>query len=297
MELTILLSIGIYSLLSFALFLYVLIRLFKAEGALKGILGFFCGIYLFLWGWIKHKEQKITGVMVLWTILIFAPIVASFVMPGIFATMSLKQLGDMNQILTGGQGTGSGPEPPPVRRPKTAKAPKKVKRISPPPDKPAQIDEATRQKSIAFIEKARALWKEDDLTDPEMALKLLNQAVSINPESAAAFNDRGKVHAKMGQFDRALKDYDTAVKLDPDYVRAYNNRGVVLYETNQYDEALKNYNQAIVLNPGYATAYLNRGLANYQMDRMDRACKDFEKACELGDCEGSEWAKKNNMCK
>ena len=44
------------TLISLVCFIIVLIKLFKNEGALKGIFGFFCSIYTFIWGWIKHRE-------------------------------------------------------------------------------------------------------------------------------------------------------------------------------------------------------------------------------------------------
>jgi len=238
----------------------------------------------------KHKRLNI--ILVLWILLIAAPVVLFFTKPDLLDKMGL---GDIVKSLTDSKSAEKQNLPTP--KAKKVGVAKKVKKQSTSESTSGPTDEASRQKSIALLEKAGALWKGDDLTDPNLALQLLNEAVSIDPTSAAAFNDRGKVHAKMGQYDRALKDYDAAIKLDSKFVKAFSNRGVVLYETNQYAEAIKDYNRAIVLNPGYATAYLNRGLANYQMDRVDNACKDFAKACELGDCEGTEWAKKNSTCK
>ncbi len=58
--------IGIGALVCFVL---VLIKLFKKEGVGLGILGIICALYTFIWGWINHKKQKITNVMLIWTIL------------------------------------------------------------------------------------------------------------------------------------------------------------------------------------------------------------------------------------
>ena len=241
------------------------------------------------------KSKNLKNLFALWILLIIAPVVLFFTMPDIFAKMGLE---DILESSTDPKGVvKEKPKTSTAKKGKVIKRAKKVSTADLPTSTTTPVDQASRQKSIAFVEKARALWKEDDLTDPNLALKMLNQAVSIDPSFAVAFNDRGKVHAKMGQFDRAKKDYDQAIKLDSKYVKAYSNRGVVLYETNQYADALKNFNKAIVLKPSYAPAYLNRGLVNYQMNRVDRACKDFTKACELGDCEGADWAKKNRTCK
>jgi len=47
--------LAILSIAFVVIYFIVLIKLFKTEGALKGILGFLCGLYTFIWGWLKHK--------------------------------------------------------------------------------------------------------------------------------------------------------------------------------------------------------------------------------------------------
>ncbi len=56
-------------------FILVLIKLFKKEGVLLGILGIICGLYTFIWGWINHKKQGITNIMIIWTILVIIQLV------------------------------------------------------------------------------------------------------------------------------------------------------------------------------------------------------------------------------
>ena len=71
-------ALGAYlvaNILSLILFFVVLIKLFKNEGALKGILGFFCGIYTFIWGWMKHKQLAMTRLMTVWSLMILLPFV------------------------------------------------------------------------------------------------------------------------------------------------------------------------------------------------------------------------------
>jgi len=71
-------ALGAYlvaNILSLILFFIVLIKLFKNEGALKGILGFFCGIYTFIWGWMKHKQLAMTKLMTVWSLMILLPFI------------------------------------------------------------------------------------------------------------------------------------------------------------------------------------------------------------------------------
>ena len=60
--------------------------------------------------------------------------------------------------------------------------------------------------------------------------------------------------------------------------------------------ALLQSEMAIEINPKLAKAYNNRGLAYYYKGLNDKACSDFKLACELGFCEGYEFAKRKGGC-
>ena len=85
--------------------------------------------------------------------------------------------------------------------------------------------------------------------------------------------------------------------MKPENSIAYNNRGNAYYELLRYELAEADFKKSIQLKPDYAKAYLNRGLVYYQQEENDQACADFKKACDLGDCDGMHWAKKNGLCK
>ena len=70
----------IAELIGIVLWIMVLIKLFKKEGTLKGILGFFCGIYVFVWGWMKHKQLAMTKIMAVWSLMIVIPMLLMPVM-------------------------------------------------------------------------------------------------------------------------------------------------------------------------------------------------------------------------
>ena len=80
--------LGIAGLANLITFIYVLIRLFKEEGAGKGILGLFCGIYTYWWGWknatrldMVDAERNTKGplpyrtVMMIWSAALVAEII------------------------------------------------------------------------------------------------------------------------------------------------------------------------------------------------------------------------------
>ena len=90
-------SLLIIQIVSFFLFVMVLIKLFKKEGALKGILGIFCGFYTFIWGWLKHKELALTKIMTVWSILV----AACMVLPGILIANGAHELVGYANTLKG----------------------------------------------------------------------------------------------------------------------------------------------------------------------------------------------------
>ena len=55
----------------------VLRKLFSQEGTLKGLLGLFCALYAYAWGWINQREHHLMDVMFIWTISILLGIVAN----------------------------------------------------------------------------------------------------------------------------------------------------------------------------------------------------------------------------
>ena len=53
----------------------VLIKLFPAEGPVKGVLGIICGLYTFIWGWQNVNRFNLRQIMQIWTVAIIAGIV------------------------------------------------------------------------------------------------------------------------------------------------------------------------------------------------------------------------------
>jgi thiol:disulfide interchange protein len=59
---------GLGALITLIGFLMALIKLFQVKGALHGILGLLCGIYLFIWTCINLSTHKLGKALALWII-------------------------------------------------------------------------------------------------------------------------------------------------------------------------------------------------------------------------------------
>ena len=69
-----------------------------------------------------------------------------------------------------------------------------------------------------------------------------------------------------------------AISLKPDCAEAYFNRGDALKELKRLDEALASYDKAISLKPDYAEAYVNRGNALMELKRLDEALASLQQS-------------------
>jgi hypothetical protein len=67
---------SLVGLASLVCFVMVLIKQFQTAGPLHGIIGLItCGIWTFIWGWMKASTLNLRNIMLAWTALIVVGIV------------------------------------------------------------------------------------------------------------------------------------------------------------------------------------------------------------------------------
>lgn len=64
---------------SLVCWILVLLKMFPAEGALKGILAIICGLYAFIWGWMNATKHNLRNIMLIWTVLFVISLALNFV--------------------------------------------------------------------------------------------------------------------------------------------------------------------------------------------------------------------------
>jgi tetratricopeptide (TPR) repeat protein len=266
----------------------VLIKSFSEGGVLHGILGIItCGLYTYIWGWIKSRELQLFKMMLLWTIVIILPYVLIFLV-GTSALMKAipmaNELGLQVQIPKTGKSSNKNKKRAAKKAGRKKAGANKKKR--PPPKTPVQ-----------FNNRAVALWKNGKYTNPGQASNFLGKAIEKDPNFAHAYINRGNAFRDLKQYQKAIQDYNKAISLKPNFVMAYNNRGNVYFDQKNYQMAIRDYNKSIAMRPNYKLAYLNRGLAYHALKRNNLACTDFKKACQLGECDGIKWAKQKGICR
>ena len=113
------------------------------------------------------------------------------------------------------------------------------------------------------------------------AIEHYSHAITLNPNNADAYHNRGVAYHAKGDFDRAIEDYTEVIKRNSNYAIAYSNRGDAYRNKDDYDRAIEDCSKAIGLNPDYAEAYYNRGIAYENKGDYDRAIINYTKAIDL----------------
>jgi len=93
---------------------------------------------------------------------------------------------------------------------------------------------------------------------------------------------QGSTFIDNGLYQEALFVCEQAISLDPNYAAAYRNKGIALKNLKRYSEALAAYDQAIRLDPTYAPIYYNKGNVLQLLGRSREAQQMFDKARQLG---------------
>ena len=115
----------------------------------------------------------------------------------------------------------------------------------------------------------------------QRAVELITQAITLNPNNAAFYSNRGNALKDLNQPDAAVESYEKAIALKPDYAEAYYNRGDALKDLRQLSAAIESYDRAVAVNPYYAKAYSNRGNALMELGRLEAAIVSFDKAIAI----------------
>jgi tetratricopeptide (TPR) repeat protein len=108
-----------------------------------------------------------------------------------------------------------------------------------------------------------------------------NDALRIRPGLAAAYVNRAAALAATGDKLNALRDLDRAIALKKDFFQAYSNRGSLNHDLGHDKEALADLNRAVELNNRVADVFYHRGYANLALNNFDDSIKDFTRAIEM----------------
>ena len=130
--------------------------------------------------------------------------------------------------------------------------------------------------ALALVGRAGARFDQDDFAG---AVADYDEALRLNPRSAAAYSGRARVYADQSDLARALSDFDRAIEIDPQSTESLIDRGGIHQRRRNYDLAIADFDRAIQLGGNNAHVLIRRGNA-YQYGKRDvnRALADYDQA-------------------
>ncbi|MGY4434662.1 tetratricopeptide (TPR) repeat protein [Bradyrhizobium sp. F1.13.1] len=117
--------------------------------------------------------------------------------------------------------------------------------------------------------------------DWRRAIADFDEAIHLNPNRASLYRDRALARRQNGDLELAIEDYDEAIAHDPRHAAPYHQRGLALAAAGDLDRAILSYNTAVRLDPSDAQPRLDRGLAFLARGQANEARADFEAALAL----------------
>jgi tetratricopeptide (TPR) repeat protein len=111
----------------------------------------------------------------------------------------------------------------------------------------------------------------------EQAVGVLERALALNPNYAAALNDVAYGYADTGNFEKAFAAMDRYVALEPDQPNPHDSYGEILRMAGKLDAALEQYRMSIRIDPnfgselGVADTYALMGKELEAREEYDRA--------------------------
>lgn len=139
-----------------------------------------------------------------------------------------------------------------------------------------RIDSWLSEADANFLLKKKAIWSAKQ-GEYETAIALFNRLISLEPNTAEHYVNRGLVLAQNRQDDKAIADYNRALELDNTLDKAYNNRANLHAKRQDWADAISDYDEAIDLNPLNTRARLNQAVTFREMGNAKEAltCLDI----------------------
>jgi superfamily II DNA or RNA helicase len=130
---------------------------------------------------------------------------------------------------------------------------------------------------------------EDEELDEDEDLNAIidncTEDITLDPNNALAYNNRGVAKSDLGNHYGAIFDYTEAIRLnpnDPDNTSIYYyNRGRAKADLEDKNSALIDYTEAIRHNPNNGEIYYHRGIITSDLGDKSEALANFYKATAL----------------
>lgn len=119
------------------------------------------------------------------------------------------------------------------------------------------------------------------LSRPDEALRVLEQAISQEPDNLDAWCHRGVALADLDRNEEVLESFDVVLKADPERAAAWYHRGIALNSLHRHDQALVALDRFLRIQPDHSEAWLLHGQTLQRLDRHEQALASYDKALTI----------------
>lgn len=128
------------------------------------------------------------------------------------------------------------------------------------------------------------------------ALELFSQVITLKPDFADAYNNRGVLKMRKGDKIGAYADFEKVIELDPNDPVAYSNRGALKIEFKDFKSALMDFEKALELRPNDSASLNNKACVLLEMGEYAKALDIINDVLIIDDDVYVYWNTKGEIC-
>jgi tetratricopeptide (TPR) repeat protein len=112
-----------------------------------------------------------------------------------------------------------------------------------------EVEQKASDRAYVHVLKGDILYGQGKKKEAEAEYRKAVQKKSAEPyQKSLAYNQYGRFHASLGNYQKARDLYDQAIDIDPYYIEATSNKGITYEKQGKWDKALAAYRQALILD-------------------------------------------------
>jgi protein O-GlcNAc transferase len=115
----------------------------------------------------------------------------------------------------------------------------------------------------------------------QAAVASLEEAIKVDPESSAAYEEMGWLYYGNEQLNLAQEKLEKAVEIDPGFARAWGRLGFTRFRRRNYEGAEEALKTAVELGDDRIETYYTLGLVLYYLARCEEAMPYFNQALAI----------------
>lgn len=129
----------------------------------------------------------------------------------------------------------------------------------------------------------------------EEAIKELDVAIKLSPDSGRYYSKRGQAYAGLGKTAKAMEDFTKATEIQPNNSEGYYQIAMTYFNKDDFENAIKYFNLAIEKNPTLYDGYLNRATACERQQRFTSAIYDYGRCISLRPNDGIAYLRRGQL--